>query len=1131
MDRDPRARAAPGDTRAGTSTPRIGRPSPPGADARRFFVGRDAELEHLLAGVRLAGEGRGRVLLISGEPGIGKSRLADEVARSAPTGVQMAWGRCWEAGGAPAFWPWIQSLRTVVRDLGPEQTRQAASEHADELAQLLPEVGPDKAVHSPTSASDAESARFRLFEAVSSFVAHAAEERPILLVIDDLQAADEPSLLLLRFLASTIGDMRLAVFGTHRDVEAEHPLSVTLEELAREPSVERVRLRGLSRSEVGRFIEATVGAVPPAALVAEVHRRTEGNPLFVGELARLLASPAAFEAAASDPAGLAVPRGVRDAIARRLGRLSPESRRVLSVASILGREVGLEAIGDMERDAGSDAVMLLEEAIHAGILAEIPGSPGRVRFSHALVRDAVYDEIPPTRRPALHARAAEALARRHAGHLGPHLAEIAHHHLLSTPAEDPAEAISWARRAGNWALSHLAYEEAVRLFASALRVLGDSGGGDSSLHCDLLLELGEARVRAGDDPGAKEAFLVAAELARSLGDPERLARAALGYGGRFVWLRPGGDPRIVPLLQEALTALPQTDSGVRVRVLSRLAGALRDDPDRKPRDGLSREAVAMARRIGDPATLAYALPARYTAIWAPDNSHELLEIATELVEHADRMGDVDALLEGTLILHKALMTLGDVDAAERELERAARLAEGSGQPSQLWYPLTDRSALALFRGNFEEAESLIPQVLQVGERALGRMEGQVPYRLQLYELRRSQGRLGEAAAPIRRAVNEFPGYAMFRAVAASVAAELGERSEARRLFAEMARNDFEWLPFDNEWLFGMSFLPEVARFVGDTAGAAVLYDKLLPYAGLNAYSPPELCTGPVSRPLGILAATLGHVEEAVAHLDEALESTQRMGARPWRARTLVDQSRVFGNLGQADRAAELLAEAAETARQIGMYQILATVAELREGGTVVPLRAPQTTSASVFRRDGDVWSIAFEARVIRLRDSKGLRYLHRLLEAQGRELHVAELASPGSDPRGGRRTEGLTPDTGHAGQIIDPQARSAYAHRIKELEDEAEEATRWADTERAARARMEIEAITEQLAEAYGLGGRARRAGDNVERMRKAVTNRIRDALARIDREHPSLGKHLANTVATGVFCSYSPERPMRWSL
>jgi len=209
---------------------------------------------------------------------------------------------------------------------------------------------------------------------------------------------------------------------------------------------------------------------------------------------------------------------------------------------------------------------------------------------------------------------------------------------------------------------------------------------------------------------------------------------------------------------------------------------------------------------------------------------------------------VGASLEGTLIVHKALMTLGDVDGAERELERATRLAEESGQPSQLWYPLTDRSALALFRGNFEEAEILIPHVLEVGERARGRMEGQVAYRLQLYELRRSQGRLAESEELIRRAAYEFPGYAMFRAVSPNVAAELGERAEARRLFAELSRNQFDWLPFDNEWLFGMSFLPEVARFIGDATSAAVLYERLLPYGGLKAYSPPQLCTGPVFRP-------------------------------------------------------------------------------------------------------------------------------------------------------------------------------------------------------------------------------------------------------------------------------------------
>ena len=1106
---------------------------------RGVFVGRERELKQLVSALEDAIDGRGGLCLLTGEPGIGKSRLADELAdQGRRRGVRLLWGRCWEAGGAPAYWPWVQALRSHLSDALPEQVVEEVGSGGSELATLVPELRDVLPGLPSAPPGDPEAARFRMFDTVATFLRRVARNRPLVVVLDDLHAADASSLLLLRFVSTQVAGARLLLVGAYRDVELDPDLPIVpaVDELLREPATRRLELRGLPEPEVARFIELVTGRKAPAALVRAVHAETDGNPLFVGELLRLLAS----EGGLADPATttvatvrLRIPPGVRQTILRRMGHLSERCRDVLVVASVLGREFSAAALERaVERPVG-DLGVRVEEAVTARVLGEVPGAVGRLRFSHAMFRDALYEEIPGPRRTELHLKIGEALEALHVDDPEPHLAEIAHHFLQAAPSVDPAMAIDRAVRAGQWAAQHLAYEEAARLYELALQVLDLRSPDDRDTRVTLLVALGDARAGAGDDPRAKEAFRRAGDLARREGMPDRLAEAALGYGGRFVWMRPGGDARVVPLLEEALAALGPLDSPLRVRLLARLAGALRDEPARERRASISAEALEMARRTGDPAALSYALSARYTAIWGPDNAEDLLGLATELVQVAERTGDRDRLLEGTLLRHKALVTLGDMDAARIEHETSIRLADELRQPSHRWYPAADRAWLALFEGRFEEAERLIRKALLLGEKALGPMEAQVAYRLQLYELRRIQGRVAEVEDLIRRSIGEFPGYPMFRCVLASIHAELGRVPQARVLMDELAADGFTWLPFDNEWLFGMSFLPEVASFLRDSDRARTLLDLLAPYARLNAFSPPELCRGSVARPAGIAAASAGRWADAERLLEEAVEAHDRMAALPWAAQARYDLAAtlaVRAGPGDPDRAADLLRLAVGEARRLNM-SALAQRAEtaLRDLGAAEPAGRPASAAhPSVFRREGEYWSIAYQGRRVRLRDTKGLAYIHRLLAEPGRELHVAMLTGAS---RGKGRSEGLPLDPGHAGPILDPEAKAAYTRRIGELRDDLDEATEWGDSGRAAQAREEIEAISEQLAEAFGLAGRSRRAADTVERIRKAVTNRIRDALARIGREHTPLGRHLANSIVTGTFCVYRPDRDIRWNL
>jgi tetratricopeptide (TPR) repeat protein len=1096
----------------------------PTVATRAPFVGRQRELAELRAALDEAEHGRGSLFLVSGEPGIGKSRLADEAAAQAGgREFRVLWGRCWEAGGAPAYWPWVQALRGSLSDLDVGAVTKRLGPGAAEMARLLPDLEEvSHGVPAPVPTADPEAARFRLFEATAAFLHEASADRPVLLILDDLHAADTPSLLLLRFMASQLPTTRVVVLAAYRDVALEpgHQLSETLVELARERATRRIPLGGLSPEEVTLLIERSTGLTPPSSVAAAIHRETEGNPLFVGELVRLLAAEGGL-ADARTSVRVVIPDTVREVIGRRLDALTLPCRRLLPLASVFGREFSLEALKRLSGQATREILGFLGEAADARILTDAPGSVGRLRFSHALIRDTLYDELALARRFDLHKRAGDVLAELYGGDVDQHLAELAHHFVEASPAGDAERAADYARRAADRAASLLAYEEAIRLYDMALQALDVADGDDPAARCDVLLAMGETQTKAGDAAGAKGTFLQAAELARKQGMPERLGLAALGYGGRFVWLRPGSDRRMVPLLEEALAALGEEDSHLRVSLLARLAGALRDQPAREPRAALSAEAVERARRLGDPATLAYALVARFAANWGPENDEERLAIATELVGLAERIGDPDREIEGRLLRTKVLMTLGDLAGVHRELAVCKRLADERRQPSQQWYVEVDRASLNLFEGRFTEAEQSIHAVLRLGERAQ-RMDAQVAYRLQLFQLRKEQGRLDEIEDLIRQSVAEYPWYPMFRCVLANLAATLGRREEARRLLGELAEDRFAPVPLDNEWLFAMCFLPEVTDGLADAERAATLYDLLLPYEDRNAYSPPELCIGPVGRYLGIAAAAAGKPERAVEHLDRTLRRAEAMGARPWEAHARHDLARVLqAREGPSDR---------ERAEILGM-------SALRDRATAglapfAPTGAAPVPEEGSFRLDGDIWMIRYGERSVRLRDSKGLRYLHRLLRAPGGEIHVADLVGSGPPNHRVAADPGeFSPDAGHAGEMLDPQARRAYARRVDELREETEEAERWGDQERAARARAELEFIERELAAAYGLAGRSRRAADTSERMRKAVTNRIRDAIARINAEHADLGLHLRNAVSTGTFCSYRPDRPVKWDL
>jgi tetratricopeptide (TPR) repeat protein len=1113
------------------------------------FVGRERELQELLHGLGEAAAGQGRLFLLAGEPGIGKTRLADQVlSRAREDGMRVLIGRCWDGAGAPAYWPWVQALRMLLRGMEDGALGPLLGAGAADVAQIVPELR-DRLLNVPESqTADSESARFQLFDSVATFLRRAADQTPIVIMIDDLHAADTPSILLLRFFGSQLSDAAILVVCTYRDVELPPGAQLTqaVDEIARQPTTRVLALRGLAETLVSPFIEAATGVKPGSRLVSALARETRGNPLFLGEAIRLLAAEGRLdEVAAGQVLNLPIPRGIRDVITRRMRHLNDTTLEALVHAAALGPEFSVDVLRRVVDTPSDQLLDRLGEATQAGLVGPMPGALGRFRFSHDLIREALYDGLTPGRRAHLHQRIAETLQALYGSKPDAYLAELAHHffeacrggNVASDGTRNLADpSISYARDAGEQALRSLAYEEASRLYRMALQVLERFRSDDLEPRLDLLLRLGDAEARGGDLLTSRETFLVAADLARRSGNAEAMARAAIGYGGRFFWARVGNDAHLVPMLQDALVMLGGTDDRLRVRLLTRLACAWRSDRERQEqRRALSEQAVEMARRLDDPATLGNALVGLFWAIWLPGNADERLAVANEMLAVAEAAPDVERTIDAQVAMYTVLMDLSRVTEARARMETVMTLAHELRQPAQLWLTRGSRVAQALLEGDYALAEETMAHETEPHHPTTPVRDDVSAARMHRFLLRREQGRGSEEEAGVRASVAEFPWYPLHRSALACLLADAGRTSEARAVFDELAAREFRALYPDCEWLLGAALAGDACAALGDDEAAAVLYGQLVPFSGAHAIGHPEGSVGSVDRYLGLLAATMGNAEDAERHLDQGIVANERLGAWPWVAHTQHDLARVLrgrGGAGDVERANALDAAALATARRVGMNALEAEIGELSES-----IEAPtaEAESSATFRREGEYWTVAFEAGTYQLRDSKGMRYLVRLLANPGQEQHALDLARMAD--LGGSVASAqpdLTADgIGDAGVRLDPEAKAAYRLRLEDLRSEIAEADAFNDPGRGARARQEMEFLTDELAGAVGLGGRDRKAASSAERARLSVTRAIRAALARIAEQSPALGRHFDATIKTGTFCSYNPDPrvPMSWEV
>lgn len=911
---------------------------PPPSEATAF-VGRERELLALQSLIADARAGKGRLALVTGEAGIGKTRLATELALLAhQQGVRVCWGRCHEGVGAPAFWPWVQILRAQTRGRASEPLMPEPQAGASDLAPLAAELHRALPEFSLPATLPPDEARFRLFDALSSFLQQEATRQPLLLILDDLHWADAPSLLLLAFLARVAPHACLVVVAVYRDTEVDqdHPLAQTRASLAREQVSVRLALQGLSRVETTRLLGLVSGMELPADLATAVMEKTEGNPFFVLETVRLLAAEGRLSRQKPAPPMIPLPPTVREVVGQRLSRLSEPCRRLLTVAAIIGREFGATVLERASAQSRLEVLDQLEEAEAGGIIVAVADAPGRFRFAHALIRETLYEALPTTRRARWHVQVGEAVEGLAATSTAARVAELAHHFYEGMAAGSAARAFTYACWAAEQATGMLAYEEAVTHYRHALQALDLYETAEDHQRCELLLALGEAQVRAGERPAADASFRHAAGIARGLHAPELFARAALGIEGTGAFAAYSIDPALVGLLEEALGRLGEGDSIPRARVLSRLAMELsfaEAAADQQRRAPLIREALAMSARLDDPSVRAAVLADSYFVLWSPDNLDERMDIARESVRLAEERRSHELALWGHGLELINLLERGDIQAVDAKREVIARLSEMVPQPLHHQKRTMITAMRALLDGRLDEAEPLMLEAFQIGQQAHS-PDALMYFGVQLWALRREQGRLSEVETPLRALVEQYPGIPGWRCALALLYCELGRPADARRELEHLAGDAFAAVPREGNWLMSLTLLAEVCAVLGDIRHAGTLYELLLPYARRNAVAAfLAACNGSVAYYLGLLATVLGRWEAAHRHFEDALAAHERMGARPFVARTrfaLAAMLHARGAGGDHDRALTLLKQSHETAGALEMTRLEAQVTTLMQ---------------------------------------------------------------------------------------------------------------------------------------------------------------------------------------------------------
>jgi hypothetical protein len=1065
------------------------------------LVGRVAELAALEEALAAAILGRGCAVVLSGEPGIGKSRLAGELSdRAERRGAKVVWARCASDAEAPAYWPFVQLLRSLHPAPDEEALVQRFGPGARDALALMRDAGAasfhtEKAEPAdPALSSPAAPQRFRLFDTITSMLLAAASERPLVLVLDDIHAADPGCLQLLVFLVRSLRGARLLVVSTMRSAEARRTdlAPILLGTLAREALA--LQVDGWTGDEVRAYLRQS--GARSNELAEAVHRASAGNPFFVGEITRLLRPE-------QDPDALPVPDHVRQAVLARLALLDADVAALLRAAAVVGiafdpRSVAAVAGVDEERAAWG-----LGHGAEAGFVERGPDRTWM--FRHEISRDVLYGSLEPAERRRGHQAAAAAAS---SGHASRGREVVAHHLLCALPDGDLFSALEVVRQVATSSASAMAYERAASWMVRGLHALAEHGKGDRAceeLRGEMLLALGDAQWSLGQFEESRAAFEEAAAIATACGDRRLLARAALGAGGRQQRAHVQFDAGLVDLLERALADCD--DPLLTARLNARLAYALYAAPgSRGRRHALASEAVAAVDGGADAATRRAVLADHRWALWGPDELDARRAMSGELLAAALRDRD----REGALVEY-GWQVVDGLEAGDRAAVDRAFAAYRSGTnelrlPWYQWYATRLACLLAQVEGRLEDAEKLAAEALAAGQRA-GHPDAALAFGSQLLAIRLAQDRVLEIEGAVEDQVSRYPDVLLWQRLLARIRAAHGSQVEAQAEIARARSGALVDAPGDFLHLPSLAILADLVSAAGDGPAASRTYEALRPWAGRQVVLGFGMgFLGCVDQYLGELAEVGGRLCEARSHFESAFAQAEKLGAGRWAARATASLRRLAATP--------------------------AVSAAIASSSLTVP------AARAVLRADGDGWSGEFAGTSFRVGALRGIVYLRALLAEPEREFHVLDLAalrSPGAQRQGKGTDDAIADraDTGDSGPLLDDRAKRAYRSRLAELREDLDEATMLADNGRIALVRAEIESLEDELSRAIGLGGRDRRGNAAAERARVSVAKRIRGALERLGDQSPELQRYLEATIRTGIFCAYrpAPGRRVDWPL
>lgn len=890
------------------------------------FVGRAEVMQRLEQRLERAAAGEGGLCLLVGEAGMGKTRCADELAERARQRGMGVWsGRTVEGLGAPVLWPWLSVLRDAVR------SRPALREPGEALLSKLAALAQTSTANDESGSAQVDgSGRFWMLDGVSRFLLDAAEQAPVVVLIDDLHWADAGTLDLLSFLAPELRRAPLLVLATLREERAANERK-GLGRVLR--AAERIELKHLSLADVERYMTALAeGSTPPVELCRAVHRASAGNPLFVQETVRALLSEHAGETLSEIAAEEVQPsRLARDVLRARLRPFDADELRVLSRASVLGDSFEVTVLQRLAPIPLEQLLTALEHAEEEGLVVPEGEGSSRFRFAHALIRGLLYDDLPSGERVVLHRRAAEVLSELYRAE--PRHSEIAFHYHRSLPAGEYDRVADAARRAAEAASRVQAFEDAASFYDWALEAQALDPQVTPRARAELLMAQSTAQRLAGRDEAARRSNVLVIDLARQHGFADLLLAAARARRPTQA-MSAVPDPLVRDALEEILKIAPQGPDPIRIGALSLLSCVPPYAYDMRRSGELSAEALALARRSSHPGSLFEALRARLHSLSGPDDVDGLLEVAAEMLERSDGRSWVAVEAHGARF--GALVLRGDLPAADAALRELGRVANTRRWPEVIWYHDRLQAQRRLLDGDFAVAEAA-GEELRARSKRMGLSYG--PAFIDSLRNVLSFMRLGPERASATWPISLKAMFAAsgglqpsYRAALVRLATDVGQIELGRRMFEDVAARDFEDVPKDIAYPNALHSLGISAARLGDRPRAERLYALLRPYAAFNTPNNMLFYEGSASYALGLMAAALGMQAEAEQHFEDALAMNERIGTRPHLARTYAAYAQHWagreGKAAQA-RARELAAKGRELAEALGMAGLIGQLDALR----------------------------------------------------------------------------------------------------------------------------------------------------------------------------------------------------------